>query len=245
MPQVAIPPFASLEHLTTSLDRERVGLYLSAFLAESRRRHVDNPQLVSLYSRAAEFVLQGGKRLRPRLCLASYRITSGRAEAPRSVWLAASSLELFHAFMLVHHDLIDGSQTRRDRPTLHEAIRLDGIDSNGWKHAADLGLISGDLLCALGMRLLHRSGLECGALGPANRLVADVLLETGLGEALDVLYESCPLESLNEAQILDGYFRKTGRDRVSGPLVLGATLASAPLCVQHALGRYGDLLGLG
>ncbi len=150
--------------------------------------------------------------------------------------------------MLVHDDLIDGSVIRRNRPTLHEAIRLDADrpdDPLERKRACDLGLIAGDLLFALGMRLLGRSGLDDAALGRANRLVADMLFETGLGEALDVLYDDCPLEHLSEEQLVESYLRKTARYSVSGPLVLGATIAGAPPQVARALDRFGDLLGFG
>ena len=143
--------------------------------------------------------------------------------------------------MLVHDDLIDGSVIRRDRPTLHEAIRLDADrpdDPAERKRACDLGLIAGDLLFALGMRLLGRSGLDDAALGRANRLVADMLFETGLGEALDVLYDDCPLEHLSEEQLVESYLRKTARYSVSGPLVLGATDRRGP-----AAGRPGPSTG--
>jgi geranylgeranyl diphosphate synthase type I len=138
--------------------------------------------------------------------------------------------------------------TRRDRPTLHEAVRLD-LERPGRpierKRACDLGLIAGDLLFALGMRLLGRSGLDDAVLGRANRLVADMLFETGLGEALDVLYDDCPLEHLSEEQLIESYLRKTARYSVSGPLVLGATIAGASPQVTRALDRFGDLLGFG
>ncbi len=201
-----------------------------------------------MYDRAAEFVLKGGKRLRPRLALASYRILTGLEDAPTSVWSAAASLELFHAFMLVHDDLIDGSLTRRDRPTLHEIIRLDADwpdPMRGLKYGADLALIAGDLLCALGMRMLGRSGLDDAALGRAHRLISDMLLETGVGEALDVIYDDLRLEDLEESQILDAYLNKTARYSVSAPLALGATIAGAPMGTLKAIRRFGDLLGLG
>ena len=133
--------------------------------------------------------------------------------------------------MLVHDDLIDGSVVRRDRPTLHEAVRLDADRPDApleRKRSGDLGLIAGDLLFALGMRLLEpvrARGFD--ALGRVNRLVADMLFETGLGEALDVLYDDCPLEHLSEEQLIESYLRKTARYTVSGPLVLGATIAGA------------------
>ena len=161
---------------------------------------------------------------------------------------AAASLELFHAFMLVHDDLIDASTLRRGRPTLHEAFRLGLDDAEGHaatKRAGDLGLLAGDLLMALGMRMLNRSGLDDATLGRANRLVAEMLVETGVGEALDLLGDACPLDRLDEAPLIEAYLHKTARYTVSGPLVLGATIAGAGPHVCEALGRFGDLLGFG
>ena len=242
-------PLSDVERLTPSSDRDRVDADLAEFFDDARRSYASNPHVTSLYGHLTEFVLRGGKRLRPRLCLAAYRILTGRYEPPpRPVALASASLEVFHAFMLVHDDLIDGSVIRRNRPTLHEAVRLDADRPDSpreRKRAGDLGLIAGDLLCALGMRLLGRSGLDDATLGRANRLVADVLFETGLGEALDVLYDDCPLEHLSEEQIVESYLRKTARYSVSGPLVLGATIAGASPPVGRALDRFGDLLGFG
>ena len=248
MPQLAPSdsPTSASDRLTPAADRDRVDLDLARFFEETRRGYAANPHLAPLYGRLAEFVLRGGKRLRPRLCLASYRITAGRFDPPpEPVALAAASLEIFHAFMLVHDDLIDGSVVRRGRPTLHEAIRIDDEGKGDRERAGHLGLIAGDLLFALGMRLIARSGLEDAALGRANRLLADMLFETGLGEALDVLYDGCPLEHLAEEQLVESYLRKTARYSVAGPLVLGALLAEAPGPVTRALDRFGDLLGFG
>ena len=250
MPQAARKTLLStIERLTPTTDRARVDLDLAEFFDDTRRGYAANPHVAPLYARLAEFVLRGGKRLRPRLCLASYRILTNRYDPPpRAVALASASLEVFHAFMLVHDDLIDGSVIRRSRPTLHEAVRLDADRPDEpleRKRACDLGLIAGDLLFALGMRLLGRSGLDDASLGRAGRLVADMLFETGLGEALDVLYDGCDLEHLTEEQLIESYVRKTARYSVSGPLVLGATIAGASPQVARALDRFGDLLGFG
>ena len=247
MLQVA-PASERQERYALPTDRDRVDLYLRGFLARSRRRHAANPHVLPLFETTAGFVLKAGKRLRPRLALASYRIFQASEEAPpRPVWLAAASLELFHAFMLTHDDLIDGSLMRRGEPTLPESLRASGLSPNeaSCKQANDLGMIAGDLLFALGMRMISRSGLESGLLVRVNRLMADMLLETGLGEALDVLYDRCPLDSLDEPQILDAYIRKTARYSVSGPMVLGSMLAGGSRAATRALSEFGDLLGVG
>ncbi|CAN5865213.1 polyprenyl synthetase family protein [soil metagenome] len=242
-------PAPTVEHLSPTSDRDRLDRALSASLAEASRRHLGNAHLIPLYEHLKTFVLRGGKRLRPRLCLASYRILSDRdAEPPRSVWMASASLEIFHAFMLAHDDLIDGSHLRRDQATLHESIRLDHANPDSKrarKLGADLGLIGGDLLFALGMRMVSRAQLDPKVAPRVQRLLADMLFETGLGEALDVLYDHCPLNRISEDQILEAYLRKTARYSISAPLMLGATLADAPRAVVRALARFGDLLGLG
>lgn len=246
MPSPAQRAVASMsDSPAPSIDRGQVDLCLADAIDEACKAFGNDPRLLPLLDRIGAFVLEGGKRLRPRLCAASYRIVSGRSEPQGSVWRASASLELFHAFMLVHDDLIDGSTLRRDRPTLSEAIRRDLGGLDGRKRAADLGLLAGDLLCALGHRMLNRSGLDDAALGRANRLVADMLFETGLGEALDVLADDCPLDRLDEAPLVEAYLRKTSRYTVSGPLALGATIAGAPAGICRALSRFGDLLGLG
>ena len=245
MPEPGRP--AAIRENPPADDHALVDRDLAGFLRRSRRRFADDPHLRPIFVRAAEFVLRGGKRLRPLLCLASYRIVSGEAEIPKPARRASASLELFHAFMLVHDDLIDGSNRRRGRPSLHEAIRLDSDEPDcveAPKRAADLALVAGDILYALGNRMLAGSGLPPSVLARAIRLVSEVLVETGAGEALDILYESCPLERLGEPALIGSYLRKTARYSVSGPMTLGAALARADGPTIRILRSYGDLLGL-
>src|SRR5215208_1518404 len=68
-----------------------------------------------------EFVLRGGKRMRPAFAYWGWRAV---AEPPNervdaSVWRLFSALELLQACALVHDDVIDDSATRRGLPTVH------------------------------------------------------------------------------------------------------------------------------
>jgi len=230
-------------------DRERIDRCLAAFLSRSKQAYARNDRLSPLHDRLSRFVLQGGKRVRPRLCLASYRIVSGRRERPpRSAWLVSSALELFHSFMLIHDDITDESEARRGEATLHEAIRFDleGSDKTrtAARRASSLALIGGDLLFALGTQLVAMADLEPGIARGVQRHVTEMLIETGFGQALDVLYEDDPLDRIGEPEIIDAYLKKTACYTVSGPLVLGATLAGASRPVCQSLRRFGCLLGL-
>ncbi|MDE6286473.1 MAG: polyprenyl synthetase family protein, partial [Muribaculaceae bacterium] len=57
----------------------------------------------------------GGKRLRPLLCLQACLACGGAVEDAMN---AALALEMFHNFTLVHDDIMDGSDTRRGRPSV-------------------------------------------------------------------------------------------------------------------------------
>ncbi|THA28794.1 polyprenyl synthetase family protein [Streptomyces sp. A1547] len=59
----------------------------------------------------------GGKRLRPVVCIVGWHAT-GAGAPPASVYQVAAALEMFHAFALIHGDVMD-SPTRRSRQTVH------------------------------------------------------------------------------------------------------------------------------
>src|SRR5690606_23148336 len=86
-------------------------------------------------------VLDGGKRLRPLLVLATCEAVGGRASAAMR---AACAVELIHAYSLVHDDMpcMDNDVLRRGKPTVHVQF--------GEAQA----LLAGDALQALAFELL-------------------------------------------------------------------------------------------
>lgn len=88
---------------------------------------------------ARELITSGGKRLRPALVIASAMI--GSYDRERALSLAAA-IEIMHAATLVHDDVIDGAETRRDRPALHT------ISGN------HIAVYTGDYMLARSLRML-------------------------------------------------------------------------------------------
>lgn len=92
----------------------------------------------------------GGKRLRPRFAYWAWRCVAGDdAPLDRVVSLGAA-LELLHAAILVHDDIIDASELRRGQPSVRAALATHhrqrgwaGADSAFGDHTA---LLVGDLL---------------------------------------------------------------------------------------------------
>src|SRR5262249_7921426 len=89
-------------HLRDVLARERrTGSQIDVWFA-------DPVELLS------DFVLGGGKRLRPMFC--RYGFLAAGGDPDDTSWLeVAAGLELLHAFALLHDDVMDGSDRRRGR----------------------------------------------------------------------------------------------------------------------------------
>jgi len=98
-------------------------------------------------------LFNGGKRIRPLLCILAARLCSS---APgNNIYPLAIAFEYLHVATLLHDDVIDHAETRRGRPTVNEAFGLpQAILAGDFLHARSLFLIgtiggSGclDLIC--------------------------------------------------------------------------------------------------
>ncbi|GAB4457199.1 MAG: polyprenyl synthetase family protein [Bacteroidales bacterium] len=70
-----------------------------------------------LYEPIAYVLEEGGKRLRPLLVLMSYNLFKDNIEIALN---PAIGLEMFHNFTLLHDDIMDKADIRRNKPTVHK-----------------------------------------------------------------------------------------------------------------------------
>src|SRR5919108_2434825 len=113
----AIPPAAVPRSL--SLVAPRVESRIRALLeGEAVRWCLVDKGLLDMVEALSDFVLAGGKRLRPAFCHWAFVGAGGDPEDP-AVVDAGAALELLHTFALVHDDIMDGSVMRRGRTTMH------------------------------------------------------------------------------------------------------------------------------
>jgi geranylgeranyl diphosphate synthase type I len=236
-------------------DRQRIDRHLDRILSRLRTQFSFRPEFIACADHISEFILNGGKRVRPRLCISLYRILKdldADSAVPRPLMWVSSSLELFHAFMLVHDDLIDRSPFRRHGHSMHESIRLRSADFGSHampEHkAASMALVIGDIMFTVGMSMVTQAGLEGRTARNVHKIISDMLLETGLGQGLDILFEDKPLaefdHSAGDDDIYQMYLYKTARYTITGPLLIGAAVADARPDLLKALARIGDMLGL-
>ena len=73
------------------------------------------------YSFIKEFVLNGGKRLRPIVFIMSYKAVNDKDE--QSIYIPSLSVELVHNSTLVHDDIMDEDELRRGKPTVYKDLK--------------------------------------------------------------------------------------------------------------------------
>jgi farnesyl diphosphate synthase len=176
-------------------------------------------------------VLDGGKRLRPLLVLASCEAVNGNRHAALR---AACATELIHAYSLVHDDMpcMDNDILRRGKPTVHV------------KFGEAQALLAGDALQALAFELLTPDDPNIPAALQAHlcRLLARAAGSAGMagGQAIDLASVG---QRLNEQQLSEMHRLKTGA-LLQGSVMMGAACGAPTPAQLQALERYGAALGL-
>ena len=228
--------------------RTQIRSSLVSYLAEQRTYLTAiASDLTPVCDALEEFLLDGGKRLRPLFAYAGL-IASGARPTPEII-RAISSLELLQACALIHDDLMDGSDTRRGKPAihrhfenLHQSHAMNGIAEQFGESAA---VLLGDLALVWADQMLNTSGIPTPSLLAAQRIHDEMRVELMAGQYLDV--RESGENSYNVERSLRIARYKSGKYTIERPLHIGAVIGrpdfteSAPLL--DALSRYGLPLG--
>ena len=178
-------------------------------------------------------LLDGGKRVRPVLCLtfadAVARASNGGGEPAND---AACALECIHTYSLIHDDLpsMDDDDLRRGRPTNHKV------------HGEAMAILAGDALLTDAFTLLATGPVSEQAV--RGRLVAELALAAGAGgmvggQVLDIA-EDRPAELDYLTQL---HRMKTGA-LIKAACRMGAIAGGADERALRAAELYGDAVGL-
>ena len=169
-----------------------------------------------------------GKRIRPALSLLTCQVLGGDESQAMPFALA---IELMHNFALVHDDIEDGDEVRRNRPAIW--IKY------GLPHAVNIGDY---YFCKVYQALLE--GAETG-LSDAKRLrlialMTDTLDHTHRGQALDM--NARLSREFTTKDYLEIVTEKTGY-YLAAPILGGAIVSDADRETEQAIANYGQCLG--
>lgn len=179
-----------------------------------------------LYDPAVYALGAGGKQLRPSLLLMTADSFGGEKGVENAIH-PALGIETFHNFTLLHDDVMDNSDTRRGRPTVH--VRWD----------VNTAILSGDAMLTLATREI--------AFVPDTylRRVLDVFnsmaLEVYEGQRFDMDFEE--MSEIDEDAYIEMIRRKTGA-LLGASAEIGAIVggASGKDCVL--MKEFGNMLGI-
>jgi geranylgeranyl pyrophosphate synthase len=183
-----------------------------------------------LYGPIDEHLSRAGKGLRPALCISTCRALGGDVD---DVLPVAAALEMLHNAFLVHDDIEDGSEFRRDRPTMHIA---EGIP---------LAINVGDAMQALSVRLVRQSVDRIGPMG-AWKLYDEfehMLMESLEGQALEIGWVRDNDCNIKEDDYLLMTLKKTCWYSFIHPCRLGALVAHDAGDLSR-FDRFGYFLGV-
>lgn len=218
--------------------RSRFDPVLAAFLAkETEAATMIRPELTELLKVSVEFIMAGGKRLRPAFTYFGYKAVGGVDE--EAILKAAVPMELVHAGALIHDDVMDNSDIRRGKPTVHKVFEKSlGSKATGTATA----IVAGDQILALADRALSEYPYFDERFRNARKIFDQMCVEINYGQYLDVIGNFMGL--VDDDWVMKVMRFKTAGYTVEKPLAIGAVLAGVDNKKQEVLSGYGVPLGI-
>lgn len=209
---------------------------------EERIRQLATPTASHPVQLAASHAVHGGKLLRPRLVLAA----AGDGGDRTAVVLTAAAIELLHAALLVHDDVIDADDERRGVPSVARAAREAATDSGIAAHVAErvgltTAIVAGDALLVRALAAIARLDVALDVRVQLVDIIERAMLRAAESEHDDVLLAGREADERMIQQVLEG---KTADYSFRAPLELGAVLGGRSPAAIAALGEIGLRLGV-
>lgn len=226
-----------IEEIKNKVERE-----LNAFTGDLRRLYSLDKISPLLFKNINNFIVRKGKRVRPILFVIGYLGYSKRQAA--GLYKSALSIELLHDFMLVHDDVIDKSETRRGKPSMHKMLNdyLSGFTDIKFS-GQDLTIVIGDVMFAMAIHAFLSINEDKARKEVALKKLAEAALYTGGGEFLELLCGIRDIDRMTKEELYKIYDFKTANYTFASPLTIGAILAGAKGPEVKKLFNYGIYLG--
>ncbi|MEM0267941.1 MAG: polyprenyl synthetase family protein [Candidatus Korarchaeum sp.] len=163
---------------------------------------------------------KGGKRIRPALLLLVNEAVGGGGDPEP----AAAAVELIHLASLIHDDIIDSSNMRRDSPSFHVT------------HGVEMAILIADFILSLVLEIAN--GYDDRRVG---KLVSETTKLMSIGEMMEValLRERVPIGLDDYLRVLE--YKTASLFRTASSL--GALIAGKDHLIEK-MGSYGLYLGL-
>lgn len=177
-----------------------------------------------LYAPVIYALATGGKRLRPVLLLLVNDMFGGNTDEAVK---AATALETYHNYTLMHDDLMDNADMRRGKTTVHKL----------WNE--NTAILSGDTMLVLAYK--HLLEIKTGKIHELASLFTNTAIEIGEGQQYDMDFEN--RLDVSENEYLEMIRLKTGV-LIGCAAKMGAIIGGADEDTAQKLYELGETTGL-
>lgn len=177
-----------------------------------------------LYDPIGYTMTQGGKRIRPTLCLLAAQLFGGDLKTAMNLALA---VEVFHNFTLVHDDIMDEAPIRRGKPAVHA------------KWNRDVAILSGDVMFVQAYQLLAKGNPE--KLSQMLTVFNQTAIEVCEGQQFDMNFET--REDVTSVNYIEMIRLKTAV-LLACSLQLGAFESGASEKDAKLIYEFGEKIGI-
>ncbi len=192
-------------------------------------------ETVDLYEKLTNFS-KGGKRLRAYLVWLGYQIGGGKDIS--KILPIALAFEVAQDFVLIHDDIMDRSDLRRGKPTIHKIYEK----RFGKHYGESIGIILGDIACICAFEIIASSSFNNEYKVSSQKLFADILLETAYGQALDIENE---YRNFDFDILMQFIYLNSAKYSVIGPMLMGLNVTKFTKSKVAAIESYGKAVGIG
>lgn len=177
-------------------------------------------QPVNLYEPIRYILSLGGKRMRPVLTLMATEIFDLDC---KNALAAATAIEVFHNFSLIHDDIMDDAPLRRGHETVHEKWNIN------------TGILSGDAMLILAYQYFEQ--YEPSVFRDLAKLFSQTALEVCEGQQYDVDFETRDDVTIPEYLKMIEYKTAVlvGAAMKMGAIVAGTSIDNANLIYDFGL----------
>lgn len=184
---------------------------------------------------AMHYCIEGGKRIRPILCMASCKICGGKE---KDALVASCAIEMIHTYSLIHDDLpsMDNADYRRGRLTCHK------------KFDEATAVLTGDAFITFAYNILSNSTDNPGINSHIIKEISEATGTRGMigGQVVDI--EEIRNQSAETRRNMDLPTLEYINTHKTGALIAascrtGAIIAKASRKNEEAIFRYGEYTG--
>jgi geranylgeranyl diphosphate synthase type I len=223
-------------------DRQKICDFLDGYLDEWEEMEPGRWR-TDVKERMQEMV-KGGKMVRGSLVMETHLFCGG--ESIDDCLRVAGAIELLHTGLLMHDDIVDKDDYRREMPTFSKQYSELGEEENVSEpehFGKSMAIVAADISFFMGQGLLSRLEIDPTKRREVIELVFEEFSSVGLAEQVDI-YSGYAPEELTEEEIKRLYRDKTARYTFSLPFKAGALMAGADEEEIDRLYRLGEKLGI-